>query len=93
MTNDENIKYLPTLVLEEIKAGKKCEITGSLCRNISTMEEYLKFLPQLRGKFGEKIQAPNANTVSIATRVIPDWAITAMEECIKNSLIAEPWLK
>lgn len=93
MTGDTDIGYLPAMVYREVAAGRKCEITGSICKNISTMDEYTKFLPQLRGKFGETIPSSTTGIASFATRVIPEWAIEAMEVSILTCPEMRRWLE
>ena len=55
MADEANIGYLPPMVLKEIKAGRKCEVTGGYCRSIKSMEDYNLVKKYLTGKFGELI--------------------------------------
>lgn len=90
--NEANIGYLPAVVLKEIKAGRKCEMTGGLCRSVKNMDDYNRLLPMMRGKFGEIIQWKADRTAMIATRVIPTWAIDVLEKELPKCEEMERWL-
>ena len=90
--NEANVGYLPAVVLKEIKAGRKCDVTGGVCRVILNMEEYEHVLSQLRGKFGEVIQWKTDRTALIATRQIPSWAIEVLEHHIYEADEMARWV-
>jgi len=92
LINEANVGYLPAMVLKEIKAGRKCEITGGLCRDVKTLEEYNRLLPQMGGKFGEIIQWKSDRTAMIATRAMPAWAVRVLELHIYEAQEMERWL-
>jgi hypothetical protein len=90
--NEANIGYLPAMVLKEIKAGRKCELTGGVYLHVKDMAEYTRVLSKLRGKFGEVIQWKADRTALIATRAMPVWAIDAMEKELPKCEEMERWL-
>lgn len=92
MINEMNIGYLPAIVLKEIKAGRKCEIVGGLCRDVRNMEDYNRLLPMMRGKFAEVIGWKKDKTAQIATRNIPGWAVNALETALATCPEMERWL-
>lgn len=91
-TNESNHGYLPAMVKKEILAGRKCEITGGVCRHLETMDDYNRVLPQMRGKFGEIIQWKADRTALIATRPLPMWAIEVMERHLEEADEMARWI-
>lgn len=92
MINDMNIGYLPAIVLKEIKAGRKCEIVGGLCRDVNTMDDYRRLRERMQGKFAEIIGWKKDRTAQIATRNMPKWAIDALEKALETCPEMERWL-
>lgn len=90
--NEANIGYLPAIVRKEVLGGRKCEITGGVCRSITNMDDYNRVLHQMRGKFGEIIQWKADRTALIATRPMPVWAIDNLEKHIYESDEMARWV-
>lgn len=82
MVNPANIGYLRGIVLKELSAGRRCEITGGVCIQINDREDYNKKKDKLIGKFGEVISRTPSNVALIATRSPPSWAEKKIDEFI-----------
>jgi len=76
-----NIGYLKGVVLKELSAGRKCEITGGVYIHIDNCEDYELKKQKLIGKFGEVVTR-NAESAFIATRSPPPWAEKKIDEVI-----------
>lgn len=79
MESGDNVGYLPTMVMRELKAGRPCEITGGIVATVKTMEDYEIRKDRIRGKFGEIVQWRADRTALIATRPVPEWVIKILE--------------
>jgi hypothetical protein len=77
-----NIGYLPGLILKELSAGRKCELTGGICLSIDNREDYDRKKDKLTGKFGEVVARKSNGVALIATRTPPPWAEKKIDEVI-----------
>jgi hypothetical protein len=80
--NPANVGYLPAIVLKEIRAGRKCEITGGVCVTIDGEEEYTRRRIYLLGRFGEIVNRRSDHGAMIATRNPPPWAAEKIHQVI-----------
>ena len=77
-----NVGYLKGIVLKELAAGRKCEITGGILIHIDNHEDYTHKKEKLVGKFGEVVSRTQNNVALIATRAPPAWAEKKIDEVI-----------
>ena len=82
MVNPANIGYLRGIVLKELSAGRKCEITGGVCTHIENKDDYNRKKDKLVGKFGEVVSRTQSGSALIATRAPPPWAEKKIDEVI-----------
>lgn len=81
MINPANIGYLPAIILKELEAGRKCEVSGSIVARISTKKDYDDRKYRLIGKFGE-LSYWKEGVAMIFTRDPPDWAKRVIDDHI-----------
>lgn len=88
--NEDDIMYLPPLVIREVEAGYAVDIVGSMtASNVSTMETVQLYRKQMRGRFGiVKWREENPKKVGIMTKIMPSWAADVFERHILESPIA-----
>lgn len=80
--NPANHGYAKGIVLKEISAGRRCEITGGVCLRIENKDDYDKKKDKLIGKFAEVVTRKSDGTALIATRSPPPWAEKKIDEFI-----------
>jgi hypothetical protein len=89
--NEANVGYLLAIVMKEILSGRTCEITGGVCVDIKTMEDYRRNRERLAGRFGEIIQWTPGKKALIATRNPPKWAAELFEKVVWDAPIMARW--
>ena len=77
-----NHGYLKGIVIKELAAGRKCEITGGIFIQIDNREDYDRKKDKLVGKFGEVVARKSNGVALIATRSPPPWAEKKIDEVI-----------
>ena len=77
-----NHGYAKGVVLKELAAGRKCEITGGVYIQISNRADYGRKKDKLVGKFAEVVLRKPNGTSLIATRTPPPWAEKKIDEVI-----------
>jgi len=82
MINQANIGYAKGIILKELNAGRKCEITGGVYIRIDNREDYDRKKDKLIGKFAEVVSRKSNGTALIATRSPPPWAENKIDEVI-----------
>lgn len=82
MINQANIGYAKGIILKELNAGRKCEITGGVYIRIDNREDYDRKKDKLIGKFAEVVSRKSDGTALIATRIPPPWAEKKIDEVI-----------
>lgn len=89
---DSDVGYLPDMVLNELKRGRKVHITGSVFEDILTMDEFTRKRKYIEGRFGITKFWAN-NVANIVTRPMPQWAITVFENHKMEATESKRWVK